>query len=128
MTIHDFQTVLDPTIVERGRSYFLENAVLELVKEDADKWTAIVAGTEEYEIEVWMKGTVIEESLCDCPYDHGLVCKHEVAVYFAMREDLKREEFADSTGLPPKLLRSLPFNEQVNTLRRASTKPNCWTL
>lgn len=113
MTIHDFHSHLDPTVVDRGRAYFLENAVLELVKKSADQWTATVAGSEEYEVEVGIIRGTIEESKCNCPYDHGLVCKHEVAVFFAMREDLRREEFANSTGLPQKLLRSLPFAKQV---------------
>lgn len=113
MTINDFHAVLDPRIVERGRSYFLENAVLELVKEDVQKWTAVVAGTEEYEIEILLKEAEIQQSQCSCPYDHGLTCKHEVAVFFAIREDLKREAFATETGLPQKMLRSLPFPEQV---------------
>jgi hypothetical protein len=122
MTIEDFHTKLEPQITAKGQTYFMQGAVLELVKEDDGKWGAIVIGTEEYEVEVFVEGMAIQASQCDCPYDHGLICKHEVAVYFAIREDTKRENFANDTGLPQKLIRSLPFEKQVEEVGKKVEK------
>jgi uncharacterized Zn finger protein len=113
MTIHDFQTQIDPRVLERGQAGYREGTVLELVHESAGFWTARVAGTEVYQVTLRMNGDEIVNSTCVCPYDQGPLCKHEVAVYLAVKDDLEREKFAAESGLPQKLFRTPPFREQV---------------
>lgn len=72
-----------PHILERGRACFEEGRVSQLERTE-DGYSAIVKGTEEYEVEILLKGTAIEDMLCDCPYaEQGNACKHMAAVLFA---------------------------------------------
>ena len=76
-----------PHILERGRAYFDEGRVSELERTE-DSYTAIVEGTEEYEVEILLGGDSVEDMLCDCPYaEDGTACKHMAAVLFAVAAD-----------------------------------------
>jgi len=86
MTLHNFEDCIDEVIVRRGDEYYDGEAVNDLEEIDKGRWCALVEGTEVYEVRVSLENDVIAESSCNCPYDHGPVCKHEVAVYFALRE------------------------------------------
>lgn len=77
-------------ILERGRAYFDSGAVQQLVRTH-DGWSAEVAGQENYKV-VIAGLTAPEEWYCECPYDHGPVCKHVAAVFFAIQAELKRDE------------------------------------
>jgi hypothetical protein len=61
----------------KGEGYI--NDVDDLVKQ-GDTYSALVFGSEEYEVTITdrVNGTPFGE--CDCPYDHGGICKHIVAV------------------------------------------------
>lgn len=48
-------------------------------------------GTDVYEVEIHFDGELVSEHFCDCPYDMGWWCKHEVACLFAIRERLSGE-------------------------------------
>ena len=61
----------------KGEEYF--DGVEDLVKQ-GDTYTAIVLGSEEYEVMITDKTNSAPFSECDCPYDHGGICKHIVAV------------------------------------------------
>jgi hypothetical protein len=64
------------TSYSRGRSY--EDSVRKLKKE-GDTYTAKVDGSETYKVEI-TEGTSGIQTYCSCPYDHGGICKHIVAV------------------------------------------------
>jgi uncharacterized Zn finger protein len=83
--LSNFETVFDPVIVERGEEYFCSNAVRGLKQLKAGDWVASVEGTEVYTVHVLLKGNTIQRHSCSCPYDIGPVCKHVVAVLFALR-------------------------------------------
>lgn len=95
-----------PHILERGRTYFDEGRVSELERTE-DGYAAIVAGTEEYEVEILLEGDSIEDMLCDCPYaEDGNACKHMAAVLFAVaaaepskKKASKREKRLTPAGL-----------------------------
>ncbi|MDI6716533.1 MAG: hypothetical protein QME63_06275 [Actinomycetota bacterium] len=84
ISINDLESLIDPTILQRGKDYFKRGLVAELEEVEEDRWSALVEGTQTYEVRVKLEGDRIAESLCDCPYDFGPVCKHEVAVYLAI--------------------------------------------
>ncbi|HEX3036502.1 MAG TPA: SWIM zinc finger family protein [Thermodesulfobacteriota bacterium] len=64
-------------IYQRGERYYEDGAVLEMDVGEK-QISAVVAGTDDYNVEIIEEGGDISSS-CDCPYD-GFVCKHVVAV------------------------------------------------
>jgi len=56
-------------------------------------------GSDDYKVlvEIGDHGDIIN-SECDCPYDFGPVCKHEVAVYFQLREMLNQGDKNEKVG------------------------------
>lgn len=86
LTLANFKTVIDDTILDRGRSYFRSGQVVDLEEDGDGRWSAQVEGTEVYEvvIEQDAKGALFCE--CTCPYDWGPYCKHIAAVLYAIEE------------------------------------------
>lgn len=95
ISINDLESLIDPTILQRGKDYFRRGLVADLEEVDEGIWSALVEGTETYEIKVKLEDNEIKESLCDCPYDLGPVCKHEVAVYLAISRLLAGNELPE---------------------------------
>lgn len=86
MNLVDFDEYVSDKIYERGEDYFDWGAVKQLSR-SGNKWTAKVAGTEMYKVDVSLdEGQNIVSSKCNCPYDYGNTCKHEVAVYMAIND------------------------------------------
>ena len=83
-----FETAIDPVIVSRGEDYFSSEAVRGLKKLKDGEWVASVEGTEVYKVRISLKDENVYDYSCSCPYDMGPVCKHVVAVLFAIREEL----------------------------------------
>lgn len=85
--IQRFLDEVDPTILTRGEDYYRSGQV-ENVERNGGHVTAEVSGSEEapYLVELdFSEGGEVEDWSCDCPYDWGPVCKHAVAVLFALR-------------------------------------------
>ncbi len=91
MTLKNFESEVEPKIVERGRSYYRDDDVKRLEKVGGGEFSAIVFGTEKYTVYIKLNDETIVEHECDCPYDFGDVCKHKVAVFYAIRNG----KFAD---------------------------------
>ena len=81
---------MSPNILERGKEYAKEGKVVALTRE-GDKVHASVKGKKEYSVSFSLdeKDRLISYH-CDCPYPH--LCKHVVAVLFALEERSKQEE------------------------------------
>jgi hypothetical protein len=94
MTLEDFETQIDPIILERGIEYFQDGTVDDLEENKKGQWSAIVCGSEEYEVSVTLKNLEIKKWECDCPYDQGPICKHVVAVLYSIKEE--RNSFTDA--------------------------------
>ena len=84
--IDNFEQDINYVIVGRGKNYFQNGAITEF-KMNNNEVYAVVSGTEDYEVNMQNddSGNIIS-SYCDCPYDMGEFCKHEVAVMYAIRE------------------------------------------
>jgi len=88
LTIQNFDSRISAVMLNKGYQYYNDGAILDIGESDG-YWTAEVEGTDIYEVSVTVaKNQVISEYFCDCPYD-GDICKHLVAVFFAIREEIK---------------------------------------
>ena len=87
VTISNFESSVPYKILKRGNIYYESGAVTELKEETPGKWTAIVKGTFDYCVNVSLRSGNIESCSCNCPFE-GEMCKHEVAVLFAIRDYL----------------------------------------
>ncbi len=100
MRIDDFENEIDATILGRGQAYFEEGAVVELEQVRQGLYEATVAGSDDYIVEVEIRNGEVKALECDCPYDYGPVCKHEVAVLYAIREIWEASEVGESGKIP----------------------------
>lgn len=85
MNINNFENHVNKTILDRGYSYYIEGNVIEAYKQDDNKYIFHIEGSDDYKVivEIGDNGEILN-SECDCPYDFGPVCKHEVAAYFQL--------------------------------------------
>lgn len=94
MNLQDFEQEIDDKIVDRGYAYYLEDLVTLAGKSGFD-YRFQVFGSELYQVVVSLREDGdIALSYCDCPYTYGPICKHEVAVYFELR-DLNDDELGE---------------------------------
>jgi len=70
-----------PQSYDRGENYYDEGAVVELVRR-GETIRAAVEGSqyEPYQVRIDLEETGVVDTACSCPYDHGGICKHRVAV------------------------------------------------
>lgn len=95
MNIDNFERYINSTILERGYDYYEEGDVIEVLYKGDNEYIFQVRGSENYEVVVNLdeKGEILSSN-CNCPYDFGPVCKHEVAVYFKLFEILNSEDIS----------------------------------
>ncbi|MDE6781439.1 MAG: SWIM zinc finger family protein [Ruminococcus sp.] len=87
MKLKNFEKHFDKTILQRGKNYYYDGAVLSVEKISENEYTAEVEGSEIYEVTVEIDDNGhIDDISCDCPYDMGEYCKHEAAVLYALRD------------------------------------------
>ena len=87
MNLDNFQSKIESRIIERGYQYYQDGCVRSLEETDPCLYQAKVKGSDLYVVHVELdEQNNILASECDCPYDLGETCKHEAAVYFALRE------------------------------------------
>lgn len=85
-SLDNFESLVPAKILARGLAYFNERAVERLEETTKGQWEAVVSGSEDYEVAITLAGKEVKSWSCDCPYDGGPVCKHVVAVLYALRE------------------------------------------
>jgi uncharacterized Zn finger protein len=110
VTLDNFEQAVESKIVERGLDYFENGDVARLEQVGTGEFSAIVLGSERYEVFVRLDGKAVAEHECDCPYDWRDVCKHRVAVFYAIRGG----DFSDTGDK----LNSLLENLHDSALRR----------
>jgi len=103
MKLKSFETDVERKIVERGLDYYRSGDVKKLEKVGENEFSAMVFGTEKYNVFIKLNGDAIAAHECDCPYDYGNVCKHKVAVFYAIRNG----NFSDTSDKLNSLLESL---------------------
>ena len=85
MKLKSFESDVERKIVERGLDYYRSGDVKKLEKVGENEFSAVVFGSKKYSVYIKTNGDEIVEHECDCPYDYGDVCKHKVAVFYAIR-------------------------------------------
>lgn len=87
MNINNFENHVDKTILNRGYDYYINDNIVEVYKRRDNEYVFQIQGSDDYEVIVKINndGEIIY-SECDCPYDFGPICKHQVAAYFKLFE------------------------------------------
>ena len=100
MNLNNFENHIDKKIFARGYDYYENDYVTSVEKIDDNEYEAEVEGTELYTVEVELddKSNIIDTQ-CDCPYDMGEYCKHQVAVFLALR-DMKNNIPSSNNHIP----------------------------
>ena len=87
MDLYNFEQKIESRIVKRGLNYFEDGHIHEIEQVDKGEFSALVCGTDDYNVFVSINQKLeILESSCDCPYDWGMYCKHEVAVFYHLKK------------------------------------------
>ena len=126
MNIQNFEPHINSKILARGKNYYNSGEVKSL-SHDGECWTADVTGSDIYfvSVEVSVGGKILDTD-CDCPYDRGDYCKHLVAVFFAIREELANNPIADRVQQCD--LSSMTFIEQVESQIGSKSEKELKTL
>ena len=116
MKINDFQNEINEKILLRGKKLFKDEKVKELHQNEND-WSAVVSGSIDYQVHISIENDNITEHNCSCPYDQGPICKHQVAVLYAIKEKLHSKEEPKKTGQQRKIKsRPIPLKERHTIL------------
>jgi len=115
VNIKDFEKDIQQKILSRGREYFNDGNVISLdYDDDNDEWTAEVSGSDDYTVTVKLRKTgEIPKTFCDCPYDLGEYCKHQVAVFYSLRKLL-----AAGTKTNAKKSPKIKFEDMLNKIEK----------
>ncbi|MBS4200542.1 hypothetical protein KHA93_12965 [Bacillus sp. FJAT-49732] len=93
MNLNNFTAQINKTILDRGYDYYLEGNIIETYTHGNDEYVFIVEGSDDYEVVIKLEedGEIIYSN-CDCPFDFGPICKHQVAAYFELLELINSKE------------------------------------
>jgi uncharacterized Zn finger protein len=126
ITQEAIRALATPESFARGRSYFDDGAVSDLIKR-GDRLTAEVEGSEfePYEVSIRLHDGGVAEARCTCPYDWGGYCKHIVAALLKFADKttqvIERKSVAD-------LLRGLDQAQLIELMeKRVESDPELAT-
>ena len=73
-------------ILERGLNYYEEDCIA-LLEQTSTGYTAVVEGTDDYDVEIDIRDGRVYDMTCTCPYAaEGNYCKHMAAVLYEIDE------------------------------------------
>jgi hypothetical protein len=113
--LNQFEQYIDETILQRGLTYFKKGYVSQPEEITPGLYETNVEGTEIYTVRLKLKGEIISEFSCDCPYDLGPICKHIAAFIFYLQED-KLKLMTPYKDRKPKPSKRKTVAQQVNEL------------
>ena len=100
MNLNDFEKYVERRILERGREYYDCGNVISLEELERNIFAAKVEGTDIYSVSVNLDDDKdIISTECDCPYDMGNYCKHQVSVFLALRNGLNTKKVSACTEI-----------------------------
>jgi len=93
MNVNNFENHINGTILDRGYDYYTDGNVIEIYNQGDNRYILKVRGSEVYEVIVKMddQGEIFDSD-CDCPYDFGPICKHQVAAYYMLSKIIKYKQ------------------------------------
>ncbi len=87
MNLDDFESYIDRRVYLRGYDYYENDHIASVKRTGENTYVAEVEGANTYTVEVRLDESLnIIEAFCDCPFDIGEYCKHQVAVFLALRD------------------------------------------
>lgn len=126
MNIVVFEENINPVILKRGYYYYKGGNISEDFEKKGNKYTFRVYGTDQYKVFVELdEYENILSSKCNCPYDLEPICKHQIAVFYKLRDLLKGEiKCENKTTHQPKnkentlndVLKSLDKNQLIDII------------
>jgi len=123
LRLDNLDEIVDPLVLLRGQAYPQEGRVTALEQAGAKAWTAEVEGTNLYDVHFKLDSEGDFSCTCTCPYDWGPVCKHVIAVLFAIEEAYPEAFSGEAIQTPQSksdevraILESMPRETLVNIL------------
>lgn len=107
LSLSNFEEYINDVILQRGYDYFKDGRVswLEAAEHGIE---ARVEGSDDYIVSLSLDPSGhITYTHCNCPYDGGPFCKHQVAVFYALRELNGTGELKTEQEEPEELAESL---------------------
>ena len=87
MNLKNFEKIVEPDILNRGFRLYEEGYILEVEQVEKGEFVASVRGSDKYAVTIKLSDILeMTSHSCDCPYDWGTVCKHEVAVMYHIKD------------------------------------------
>jgi uncharacterized Zn finger protein len=118
ITLANFEQVIDPTVLQRGRDYYDGGHIVDLEEIEAGYWQAVVEGTETYRVFIIVAPDASLNWACDCPYDWGPVCKHVAATLYALGSAIVPEPSKKSKPRKKRKTRADKIREALGSLSR----------
>lgn len=89
MKLSSFENDVDPVIVQRGKEYFQTNKIKTVQETIESTFEFKVEGAKMYKVVVKLKEgkDSLLETTCDCPFESGPYCKHQVAAFYFLAEN-----------------------------------------
>lgn len=88
MKLSNFEEFVEDVIVKRGKKYYMDGHVKKTDETAQDRYEINIVGSDDYSVMILLDdNNQIIDTTCDCPYDWGNYCKHQVAAFFALREN-----------------------------------------
>lgn len=117
MNINDFEKHINKTILDRGYDYYSEGNIIETYNQGDNEYIFQVQGSDNYEVIVKVdeKGEILYSN-CDCPYDWGLICKHQVAAYFELLNIFNSKDEVVKQPEIKEVLNNLSKEELINII------------
>ncbi|MCQ6306766.1 SWIM zinc finger family protein [Bacillus cereus] len=86
MHISNFEDYIDDKILQRGYTYFQQGKIGTIQNTTQSAYRMTVFGSKRYQVIVDLDADdFITHTTCNCPYEHGIHCKHQVAAFYAVR-------------------------------------------
>lgn len=131
LTLENFEEQVNEPILQRGKKYYQNGAIIGVEETEKNCWQAEVAGSDTYSVELKLtKKSTIKEYFCDCPYDGG-TCKHTVAVFYAIREEIGKPGYTQSKASPKlvfeNILQKINLKESQAFIRQYASKNKNFT-
>ncbi|MBP3362145.1 MAG: SWIM zinc finger family protein [Clostridia bacterium] len=115
LNLYSFEDSIDSDVLKRGYDYFVFGHVQNIAVSNGTAHIK-VSGSKKYDVYInFDEDYNIISSDCDCPYEYGVYCKHEVAAMYALRAYIDSGKLKAEPDLR-ELLKKLKKGDLVDTI------------
>jgi len=119
VNLDNFENFIDRVIFERGLYYYENDYILSLTVK-GNYSLGVVEGTEQYNVTIELDQLEnVVDITCDCPYDMGPYCKHQVAVLLAVRDRHSSDEEPSTSYVTPETSIDSEINKTSFNMRES---------